>query len=55
MIGWTGIRCPECGAEIGEDCFETDRIWGKLPYKGPGGNTKHEARILLVLRANRKS
>ena len=63
MIGWTGIRCPECGAEPGEEsrptclacspqeCFETDRVWGKLPLKGV--NSHHEERILLVLRANR--
>lgn len=53
MIGWTGIRCPKCGAEPGEECFETDRIWGKKPLDGP--NSHHEERIRLVLRTNREA
>jgi hypothetical protein len=45
---WNSVACPECGAKVGEDCFRSDRVWGKLPIEGP--NKHHEARILAILR-----
>lgn len=46
---WESAECTECGAGIGEDCFVTDRVWGKLPYAEPSGNTHHQARIMAVI------
>jgi hypothetical protein len=46
---WTSVKCPECGAEIGEDCFRSDRVWGKLPID-EGTNRYHQARISAILR-----
>jgi hypothetical protein len=47
---WQSLECETCGAEPGEDCFVSDRVWGRLPYSGPGGNTVHESRIEATLR-----
>jgi hypothetical protein len=46
---WLSVKCPTCGAEVGQECYETDRLWGKQPT--PDGQ-EHQARILLVLKGH---
>jgi hypothetical protein len=46
---WLSVTCPDCGAKVDEECFETSRVWGRLPVEGV--NRHHEARINAVLQS----
>lgn len=44
---WLSVECPACGARVDEQCFETDRFYGKTETKD---GQEHQERIRLVLR-----
>lgn len=48
MLKWLDLPCEECDADVGEQCFEKDRVWGKIYLKN-----MHQTRIKAVLHANR--
>jgi hypothetical protein len=45
--GWLIATCPDCGAKPGEDCTESHRVWGLIPYRGQ----YHHARLVKAARA----